>query len=723
MSCSIDADAQICTDTVECQYVDDINDIVEEMLSAVCIEVGDANSNAIDSSVATDPCTATSLQPTAGISDAVPTTQRVVSISAAPSDIRELTIKNLDTGEEFIIGENDPDFEYDTYEISVNNNVINATDTKSNRKDDSDNTDPTNTANTTDPANATTTRSQHKKKGYMSWFRSIISYFYTHPSTDTSQANADTSTAYIPQKQMLFTKLSSFKFRRELGRGAFGRVLLAEAKIDGKLYALKIISKKNMRTSDKRQAKAERDILYAMNCIAPHPFTASLKFAFQSENNLYLGMDYIPGGNLRELIRFHGHLKEDWVKFYSAELVLAISHLHSINVLYRDIKPHNVMIDAAGHITLIDFGLSKLDHTDKAMTLVGTPDYSAPEVLKTGVHQIEKHKQRQLEANKRNYISSSKPKKIEDSPDIGYGKAADWWSLGVMIYEMISGMPAFRGNDLRQTYQKVLFSEVEFKPQERFTDASKELLLGLLVKDPNKRLGTVSHLDIMNSAFFTGIVFDDIYHRTTDGPMIPPPIVFSSKQKKIIQEAAAAKTNATTNVDGTIDGNDTNSIHSISNHSRHSNHMTASTPSQPVQHTHTLDEFAATPNVMNIQSYFDPTNNNHNSRNKSTGSLHSGQSKSNRSDTSSDNSSTTSEVMQIRESIIGGERYNADQLIDWSFIDESVLASAMSAKQSQPVGPVSCSNGNGNSSTTITASVIDQSTRSDRLHSDDVTQV
>jgi serine/threonine protein kinase len=114
-----------------------------------------------------------------------------------------------------------------------------------------------------------------------------------------------------------------------------------------------------MRSSDKRQAKAERDILHAMALISPHPFTSTLKFAFQSENNLYLGMDYIPGGNLRELIRKYKCLPEEWVRFYAAELVLAISHLHSLHVLYRDIKPHNVMIDARGHVVMIDFGLSK----------------------------------------------------------------------------------------------------------------------------------------------------------------------------------------------------------------------------------------------------------------------------------------------------------------------------------------------------------------------------
>ena len=164
--------------------------------------------------------------------------------------------------------------------------------------------------------------------------------------------------------------------------------------MDGSLYALKIISKKNMRQSDRRQAKTERDILHAMSQTDPHPFTTGLKFAFQSENNLYLGMHYIPGGTLRELIKREGHLNIEWVVQYTSELVLAISHMHSLRMLYRDIKPHNVMIDAQGHINIIDFGLSKQDISTPrgAMSLVGTPDYSAPEVLKTGVHQIESNK-------------------------------------------------------------------------------------------------------------------------------------------------------------------------------------------------------------------------------------------------------------------------------------------------------------------------------------------
>lgn len=215
-----------------------------------------------------------------------------------PEDIKELTITNLDTGEEFVIGENDPDFEFDTFEIR-------GSDHDEGKGADDATANETIAAETA--ANTANNASAGVGIGRGQWLMKLFNYLYGSSSSKAksdAQAKVESETKKLnTTKKTPFTKLSSFKFRKELGRGAFGRVLLAEAKSDGKLYALKIISKKNMRSSDKRQAKAERDILHAMTLKCPHPFTSGLKFAFQSENNLYLGMDYIPGGNLRELIK------------------------------------------------------------------------------------------------------------------------------------------------------------------------------------------------------------------------------------------------------------------------------------------------------------------------------------------------------------------------------------------------------------------------------------
>lgn len=408
-----------------------------------------------------------------------------MDLDTPPEDKEHLTIKDLDTGEEYIIGENDPDFEYDNFPLRTGENEKEA---------------------------------EVELPWYVSIFRSVFG------GSDDSRKRRNSTNSASPAK---FTKLSMFKFRRELGKGAFGRVLLAEAKVDGKLYALKIISKKNMGQGDKRQAMAERDILHAMSHTSPHPFTTGLKFAFQSENNLYLGMEYLSGGNLKQLIQRFGTLPEEWVVFYAAELILAIQHLHSLQVLYRDIKPHNVMIDSKGHIILIDYGLSKQDVSNPtgAMSLVGTPDYSAPEVLRTGVFRIEN------EDRIRKGKKAKAPSK--EKGEVGYGMAADWWSVGVMIYEMIAGLPTFRGKDLRQTYQKVLYADVVFTPEEKFSANAKELLLGLINRDPEKRLGASSKKDIKKYPFFDSIKWDDIYNRVHDGPWVPEEDrVYAMKKKR-----------------------------------------------------------------------------------------------------------------------------------------------------------------------------------------------
>ena len=232
------------------------------------------------------------------------------SIEDEIPDIEKLTIKNLDTGEQYIIGENDPDFDFDTFELRKG---VEATPIVATVQQQQEMVDAANGAgNTVDypcpPAKA-------ERKSFWLHFLNVI-YGSKSSKRKDEQAKLGNDFSVVAKPKTPFTKLSNFKFRKELGRGAFGRVLLAESKADGKLFALKIITKKNMRSSDKRQAKAERDILHAMTLKAPHPFTSGLKFAFQSENNLYLGMDYIPGGNLRELIKKFKFLPEVCTSIY-----------------------------------------------------------------------------------------------------------------------------------------------------------------------------------------------------------------------------------------------------------------------------------------------------------------------------------------------------------------------------------------------------------------------
>eukprot|EP00428_Durinskia_dybowskii_P083089 CAMPEP_0170424420 /NCGR_PEP_ID=MMETSP0117_2-20130122/37547_1 /TAXON_ID=400756 /ORGANISM="Durinskia baltica, Strain CSIRO CS-38" /LENGTH=591 /DNA_ID=CAMNT_0010683285 /DNA_START=1 /DNA_END=1773 /DNA_ORIENTATION=+ len=449
------------------------------------------------------------------------TAAATISVEDEIPDIEMLTIKNLDTGEQYVIGENDPDFDFDTFELRKGVEATPIVATPQQQQEMVDAADGK-TANCSEEEYSRPPPKAERKSFWLHFLNVI--YGSKSSKRKDEQAKMGNDFAVVSKPKTPFTKLSNFKFRKELGRGAFGRVLLAESKADGKLFALKIITKKNMRSSDKRQAKAERDILHSMTLKAPHPFTSGLKFAFQSENNLYLGMDYIPGGNLRELIKKFKFLPEDWVRFYAAELVLAISHLHSLNVLYRDIKPHNVMIDAHGHLILIDFGLSKQEiiHPRGALSLVGTPDYSAPEVLKTGVQQIEAHNRERNGAGKKSPHKGS----TKLPPKMGYGKAADWWSLGIMIYEMLSGTPTFRGADLRQTYQKILYAEDQENPGTR---------LGAWENPPQ---------DIMSAPFFHGIQWDSIYERRYDGPYVPEVQYFGGSKGKSSKADATSESAA-----------------------------------------------------------------------------------------------------------------------------------------------------------------------------------
>ncbi|VDP11444.1 unnamed protein product [Soboliphyme baturini] len=215
---------------------------------------------------------------------------------------------------------------------------------------------------------------------------------------------------------------SQFELLKVLGQGSFGKVFLVR-KIIGKdagvLYAMKVLKKATLKVRDRLRTKMERNILAQIN----HPFIVKLHYAFQTEGKLYLILDFLRGGDLFTRLSKEVMFTEEDVKFYLAELALALDHLHSLGIIYRDLKPENILLDEEGHIALTDFGLCKEALIDqKAYSFCGTVEYMAPEII-----------------NRR-----------------GHSTAADWWSFGVLMFEMLTGVLPFQGQNRKETMTQIL---------------------------------------------------------------------------------------------------------------------------------------------------------------------------------------------------------------------------------------------------------------------------
>ncbi|KAI9280118.1 kinase-like domain-containing protein [Sporodiniella umbellata] len=278
-------------------------------------------------------------------------------------------------------------------------------------------------------------------------------------------------------------KLDDFHLARTLGTGSFGRVHLIQSKVNTRFYAMKVLRKTEViRLKQVEHTNNEKHILEA----ASHPFLVNLWGTFQDCNYLYMIMDYVPGGELFSVLRRSQRFPDHVAKFYAAEVILAIEYLHAKDTIYRDLKPENLLLDAQGHIKITDFGFAKYV-PDITWTLCGTPDYLAPEIIQSK----------------------------------GYSKAVDWWSLGVLVYEMLAGYPPFYDDDHLKLYEKILASKVKWP---HYFDANaKDLLKRLLTPDLTKRFGNLKagSDDIKRHPWFTGVDFNRILARQIRAPYIP----------------------------------------------------------------------------------------------------------------------------------------------------------------------------------------------------------
>lgn len=281
---------------------------------------------------------------------------------------------------------------------------------------------------------------------------SVKGELWYHKNDNNSDEKMTTENDQQPNKKTV--SLENFEIMKVIGKGSFGKVFLVRDKAAGSLHALKVLKKDYIISKNQvEHTKTERSVLGYIH----HPYIVGLTMAFQTADKLFFVLDYCAGGELFFHLGKVGRFPEDRAKFYAAQITLALEYVHSLDIVYRDLKPENVLLDSAGNIRLTDFGLSKegvSDHSTGASSFCGTPEYIAPEVLAR----------------------------------LGHGRAVDWWSLGALLYEMICGLPPFYSRNRETMFEKIMKADLTFPPF--MSENAKSILSRLLVRDPKMRLGS-----------------------------------------------------------------------------------------------------------------------------------------------------------------------------------------------------------------------------------------
>ena len=276
-------------------------------------------------------------------------------------------------------------------------------------------------------------------------------------------------------KRIKRVSLDDFEEKATLGTGSFGRVKLIQRRSDGRCFALKVLQKAAViRQKQVDHLFSEVTIMGKVS----HPFVVEFFGIAQDDRYFCILLEYVPGGELFTYLKLSQQLDAPETRFFAAQVVLVFEHLHSQGVIYRDLKPENLLIDRQGYLKLIDFGFAKLTK-GKTYTLCGTPEYIAPEII----------------LNK------------------GHGKEVDWWCLGVLIYEMMVGVDPFADDDPMSIFRNIL--DLKLKFPSKFPLDARSLVRHLLEPDLGKRYGNLKKgaADIKEHRWFHGTLWQDILER------------------------------------------------------------------------------------------------------------------------------------------------------------------------------------------------------------------
>ncbi|KAI1119668.1 serine/threonine-protein kinase sck1 [Nemania sp. NC0429] len=322
----------------------------------------------------------------------------------------------------------------------------------------------------------------------------VRGWFPLTGNADTTRDKEPTGEIYVEALYQRTEKKhygpDDFQILRLIGKGTFGQVYQVRKKDSNRIYAMKVLSKKVIvQKKEVAHTVGERNIL-VRTATSESPFIVGLKFSFQTQNDLFLVTDYMSGGELFWHLQKEGRFDEKRAKFYIAELILAIQHLHHADIVYRDLKPENILLDANGHIALCDFGLSKANLTknDTTNTFCGTTEYLAPEVL------------------------------LDES---GYTKMVDFWSLGVLVFEMCCGWSPFYAEDTQQMYKNIAFGKVRF-PRDTLSQEGRNFVKGLLNRNPKHRLGAIDDAEeLKRHPFFADIDWTSLAKKVITPPFKP----------------------------------------------------------------------------------------------------------------------------------------------------------------------------------------------------------